>query len=109
MQVDHHGDGEQAGVKMSNDCIVRIFRITAPCHRITDTDTIAEQVQIQVQIHYEYKHILRPGFVWFVPHHMCKIVYVCGTLCIVCGTQCGSSCIFIYFYFLHQLAAEPRV
>ena len=81
MQVDHHGDREQAGVKMSNDCIVRIYRITAPCHRITNTNAIAEQIQIQVQIHYEYKHILRPGFVWFVPHHMCKIVYVCGTLC----------------------------
>ena len=81
MQVDHHGDREQAGVKMSNDCIVRIYRIIAPCHHITNTNTIAEQIQIQAQIHYEYKHILWPGFVWFVPHHMCKIVYVCGTLC----------------------------
>ena len=82
MQVDHHGDREQAGVKMSNDCIVRIYRITAPCHHITNTNTIAKQIQIQVSIQYEYKHIVRPGFVWFVPHHMCKIVYVCGTLCI---------------------------
>ena len=91
MQVDHHGDGEQAGVKMSNDCIVRIFRITAPCHHITNTDTIAEQIQIQTQLHnkykYRYKCITNTNTLWGLAlyglsHIMCKIVYVCGTLCI---------------------------
>ena len=50
---------------------------------------------------------------------VCPTSYVQDCLCLwntlylnfvfVCGTQCGFRCIFIYFYFLHQLAAEPMV